>query len=1216
MPHSTKYENAPGADGQGAMGMLNMYGDYDIPENFDTTGKADDAFDYADLDDDESLPEEEEATNTHLEDEDENDAFSSAMTGEFAGVPAQSSPGLAAVDAKPATTDLFGENMEDIDLFGERFSSPEDERHAQNPSQPLAKQQKAPNLALPNKSSLALPRPSAASSIRPSPSSLSPQPFLRQQSHILSPPETTSDDDDDDDDMDEEARKQRDLQRELFRISKKRNAGEDIAASGPQTDFDVFHQLFSGYEEYQIPRFIELFPPREIHFRGKEPPKPPKAVIPTKLALELLPDQERSFRAFTTTNKGAQESSYQKSFITARQGNGSDDGDGEDLGLDDFDLNERIGGVTMQDLALICEDWDIPSIDGDSVVTDTVGDDTAMDDGWDAEELSRPAKKRKTQTPSIVIALPAVDPYLSFDDPERTVARIAKTVTLDLNDPKLLIDEHATRASTVKKRAPGDGKRDPAASRDLFKRYNISNDQAYDLLKENHQNKVRSTLGNTTVEHSFPATILQYPFYKVSLDTKAKRSFHRPHLELKNQPGREYRFQKPKHIKKKNWRGKEAKEIYAKAEDLSLGDNASALLLEYAEEAPMMISNFGMGNRLINYYRKKDADDQERPKRDIGETQILLPQDKSPFSTFGCVDSGEIVPTIQNGLYRAPVFSHEAKPTDFLIGISSTYENGDRFFLRNVENLHVVGQQFPSEEIPGQHSRKVTDAAKKRLRALAYRIYTKSLERKDKVLDNATLLPHLPGHDMPQTRSKMREFMKYEKVSKAGGNEGNGVWVPPPGTQVPNAETMRGWIRPEAVCVLDSMQVGVQHLADLGISETKDGDEDKDVDESANIELQLAPWRATKNFLNACQSKAMLKLHGEGDPTGRGEGFSFVKTSMKGGFTAFGESVEDKIDARRRKENGGHSYNVAKQQKAYEDSIRRIWDAQKAGLSRVEEDSDEEMDNEPQEADSSTYGRAATPRSSVGPGAMSRHEDESASQFSGMSAGHGEKTLVITRKGGYDRYGQPMEDTVEVVTNPRVIALYQKRRTESKLKQLRFAISSSCCQIRSVHHADHFLCSVHDMRPTGDTELDAIQQQKLQAELARVQRNVERREARDKAKGKHGLSRRTSTAVGSPGGESDSMAIDSPGAGATPAKGTGKGRSKDGTARKCANCGQVGHIKTNRKSVQCFFCFSIIYLDTPNRKQRQPPSSSNRCKADRQVDAEPFWTLESPLLVL
>lgn len=35
---------------------------------------------------------------------------------------------------------------------------------------------------------------------------------------------------------------------------------------------------------------------------------------------------------------------------------------------------------------------------------------------------------------------------------------------------------------------------------------------------------------------------------------------------------------------------------------------------------------------------------------------------------------------------------------------------------------------------------------------------------------------------------------------------------------------------------------------------------------------------------------------------------------------------------------------------------------------------------------------------------------------------------------------------------------------------------------------------------------------------------------------------------------------------------TGRGRNKDGTARKCANCGQVGHIKTNRKSVYLFIC--------------------------------------------
>ena len=66
-------------------------------------------------------------------------------------------------------------------------------------------------------------------------------------------------------------------------------------------------------------------------------------------------------------------------------------------------------------------------------------------------------------------------------------------------------------------------------------------------------------------------------------------------------------------------------------------------------------------------------------------------------------------------------------------------------------------------------------------------------------------------------------------------------------------------------------------------------------------------------------------------------------------------------------------------------------------------------------------------------------------------------------------------------------------------------------------------------------------------ELARLERNKDRRIARDKQKGTH-VEGPDAEAEGSP---------KSPGA--TPApKGTG-------TQRKCANCGQVGHIKTNKK---------------------------------------------------
>ena len=286
---------------------------------------------------------------------------------------------------------------------------------------------------------------------------------------------------------------------------------------------------------------------------------------------------------------------------------------------------------------------------------------------------------------------------------------------------------------------------------------------------------------------------------------------------------------------------------------------------------------------------------------------------------------------------------------------------------------------------------------------------------------------------MPQTRSKMREFMKYER---GPGRDGSGVWVPPPGSAVPDTDTIRGWIRPEDICLLDSMQVGVQHLTDLGIKDGKDTEEDKDVDESANIELQLAPWQTTKNFLNACQGKAMLKLHGEGDPTGRGDGFSFVKTSMKGGFQALGESVEDKIEAKKRREAGGHTYNVAKQQKMYWDDIAMIWNKQKQSLGADMEASDTEMDDDEEPQSAFPFGRGATPRSSFGTPAFGRREDESASQFSRGSAGRGEKSMIIVRK-ARNAYGEPQSIT-EKVTNPRVIQLYNKRKLEKQLEAYKY----------------------------------------------------------------------------------------------------------------------------------------------------------------------------------
>lgn len=989
------------------------------------------AVDFEDMSDDD-LPEEEEATTRPEEGnvaEDDGDAdLTAQLNGALMEEDGAETNGVNGFHGEE-DGGLFGEGEEDNDLFGENFSSsPVDERKpdfAAQHQQPQPPRSGA--LALPGKATggLALPQSGATHA---SPTSMGPPSLTGDDA--LSPAASSTMHDDEEEEEEEEVDEITRMQRELFNISRQHAAGENVGWGGfADQDMDEHRKWFPSWESDEVPKFTQLFRPLPGVYRGKVPVKPPKPVQPTKLSLEVLPDQERSFKTATVAGKPAQDAYTGRGLVSCDHGPASNEESDDDLALSEIDETEVIGGVTMQDLAIVCEDWDIPSIATASVDGDA---DESMESTYEEEERLRPQKKRKTNILDMDASLAVQDPYLRFEEPEAASARVARNVTLDMNDPYLLIDEQAPQTKRPVRHVPSDNTRDAALGRDLAKRYDISNDAAYDLLKENHQHKIRSTLGSMATEHSLPAIKLQWPFYKVAMDSKEKRAFHRNPLVLHENPGRTYRFQKPKHQKRKHVRGREAKDLFAKAEDLSFGDNANVLLLEYSEEIPTMLSNFGMGNRLINFYRKRDADDQERPKRNIGETHVLLNQDKSPFSNFGHVDGGETVPTIQNGLYRAPVFQHKPKSTDFILSISHTYENGNKMYLRNVENLHAVGQQFPISEVPGEHSRKVTDAAKRRLRGISYRIYAKTLDptRRGIALTNKVLMRHIPGSDIPQTRSKMREFMKYEK--KAKNSEDDGYWVPPPGQVVPDAETIRGWIKPEDVCLLDTMQVGVQHLADLGIQDSKDAKEDDEAEDEENIEKMLAPWRTTKNFIQACQGKAMLKVHGEGDPTGRGEAFSMLKTNMKGGYTPRGESAAEKMQTKEKQQQSGHKYNVATQQLKYDRDIAETWNRQKASLSNDIEGSDTEMDEDEPE---SVMARGGTPRTSFGTPATF---DDSASQFSKHSVDRSEEVMIIKRR-HRDAYGNWVETPIRI-DNPKTIKLYRKKAKERTLARMKYVI--------------------------------------------------------------------------------------------------------------------------------------------------------------------------------
>lgn len=95
--------------------------------------------------------------------------------------------------------------------------------------------------------------------------------------------------------------------------------------------------------------------------------------------------------------------------------------------------------------------------------------------------------------------------------------------------------------------------------------------------------------------------------------------------------------------------------------------------------------------------------------------------------------------------------------------------------------------------------------------------------------------------------------------------------------------------------------------------------------------------------------------------------------------------------------------------------------------------------------------------------------------------------------------------------------------------------------------------SLHDLAPTGDPEKDARAKKRIEDELARLQGNKQRR----RKKGPQASMDAGSplAGAGSPGADGDAT---------TPAA-TQLNTKGQPTQRKCANCGQVGHIKTNKK---------------------------------------------------
>ncbi|KZT08547.1 uncharacterized protein LAESUDRAFT_675751 [Laetiporus sulphureus 93-53] len=671
-------------------------------------------------------------------------------------------------------------------------------------------------------------------------------------------------------------------------------------------------------------------------------------------------------------------------------------------------------------------------------------------------------------------------------------------------------------------------------------KFNLSNDQYYEVSKEGGRHRVRQTFGQLVVEHAYPAQKLQLPFYKTRLSKQEARSFHRPALQFPANV--ELHFSKVRTAKKKKdkagrkvGKGGNVGEGLHKTGDLSLRDTSNFVLWEFSEEHPPIISNFGMGSILVNYYRKKNEKDEYVPKSDLGEPIVIEPQDESPFMKFGYVYPGQTVPALYSNLIRAPLFRQKPYPTDFLV-IRSTCKNDTKYYIREIKNLFVVGQTYPVTEVPGPHSRKITNTIKHRLQIIAFKLLQKSSEERLKI---SRLMKYFPDQNELQMRQRLKEFMEYHR---RGPHQG--FWRLKPAWSIPSDADMLKMVTPEQVVLSESMQVGQRHLQDAGYS--FNGEVAEDDEGNLSVEQQLAPWITTKNFLFATQAKAMLRLHGEGDPTGRGEAFSFIRVSMKDIFVKAGEDYEQKLAEAENRPKSAHRYNVAEQQQIYKSEIERIWKAQFDSLSRKDEPqlTDEEekavVDQKMQRRQSiaNAYTPVASPiahRETPGPASPAFSRGSSLARE--MSLGPDAQRRVLRIKRLVDG-----EWKLEIIRDNAVISAYVKRRQ---------AIEEEST-------------TADALAPTGDADKDRRAKRRLEEEIARMKKNQERRLHRKNAK------------IVKEGGTP--MQLSRP--------------VKPDTTRRCGHCGQMGHMKTNRKCPRWAEFNSGNTPSLPTPSVTSPPAAS------------------------
>ncbi|XP_055587369.1 transcription initiation factor TFIID subunit 1 isoform X2 [Uranotaenia lowii] len=410
--------------------------------------------------------------------------------------------------------------------------------------------------------------------------------------------------------------------------------------------------------------------------------------------------------------------------------------------------------------------------------------------------------------------------------------------------------------------------------------FNISNDVYY-MAKSSEATLKLKVGGGNLLQHSTPVVELRAPFIPTHMGPMKLRMFHRPPMKKYSHGALSSIDPQPvlpllKHIKKKA-KQREMERIasgggdvfFMRTPDDLSGRDGELILVEFCEEHPPLMNQVGMATKIKNYYKRKVAKDAGPQEYRFGEIHFAH---TSPF--LGILHPGQCIQVVENNMYRAPIYPHTVQESDFLV-----IRTRSSYFVREIDALFTAGQECPLYEVPGPNSKRANNFVRDFLQVFIYRLFWKSKDNPRKIrMDD--IKKAFPAHSESSIRKRLKQCADFKRT----GMDSN-FWVIKPEFRLPSEEEIRAMVSPEQCCAYFSMIAAEQRLKDAGYGEkfifAQQEDDDEEMQLKMDDEVKVAPWNTTRAYIQAMRGKCILQLNGPCDPTGCGEGFSYVRMPNK-----------------------------------------------------------------------------------------------------------------------------------------------------------------------------------------------------------------------------------------------------------------------------------------------------------------------------------------------